>query len=76
MLILSPFIFFRDDSGRKYSIVTGDHISTYKYTINYVDSLGDTHVLDGVGDPDFPETFETADGKTVTVIGGIITDIS
>lgn len=30
----------------------------------------------GVGTPTTPVTFTTADGKTVTVIGGIITDIS
>ena len=33
-------------------------------------------VLAGVGTPANPVTFTTADGKTVTVIGGIITDVS
>lgn len=36
--------------------------------------VGTTHR--GVGTPANPVTFTTADGKTVTVIGGIITDVS
>jgi hypothetical protein len=75
VLILSPFLYLRNGDGR-YSLVRGNDISTNKYRINYIDSNDSAQVLDGVGDPDNPETFETDDGKTVTVIGGIITDIS
>lgn len=75
VLILSPFLYLRKGDGR-YSLVRGNDISTNKYKINYIDSNDSAKVLDGVGDPDDPETFETADGKTVTVTGGIITDIS
>lgn len=35
-----------------------------------------SRVYNGVGTPSSPVTFTTADGKTVTVMGGIITDVS
>ena len=75
VLIFSPFLYVRNGDGR-YSLIRGSDISTNKYKINYIDSNDAPQVLDGVGDPDDPDTFETADGKTVEVAGGIITRIT
>lgn len=76
-VIPSPFIRLRDEIGGLYSHISSDQVVSPVFKIVYYDSnLDDIEVLNGVGTAAFPETFETADGKTVTVIGGIITDIS
>lgn len=46
------------------------------YSVVGEDSLHNVNLYDGVGTTLNPVTFTTADGKTVTVMGGIITDVS
>ena len=77
VIVPLPFIRLRDEVGGLYSHIRGDQIISPCFKIVYYDSnLDDIQILSGVGTADNPVTFTTADGKTVTVIGGIITDVS
>lgn len=77
-----PSIILRDEDGVFETQIGSSNIYTPSvisedFNIQYLDSEDDTvKVLEGVGSVSSPVTFTTADGKTVTVIGGIITDVS
>jgi len=73
----NPGIQLNGDGNRSITVITTQSIAAPLYQISYYEQRdGVVHYLNGVGTPASPVTFTTADGKTVTVIGGIITDVS
>lgn len=63
--------------GKEKALVSPEIIESSKYGISFWDyNQNDFDTMEGVGELSSPVTFDTADGKRVTVIGGIITDVS
>lgn len=71
----NPGIQLNGDGNRSITVITSQYIDAPRFGISYYEN-GGLHYLNGVGTVANPVTFTTADGKTVTVIGGIITDVS
>ena len=82
----TPYMYFMEfhvgsgTIGAERTWIDGSHIAASKFSVVKTSRIGSqefTHPeIDGVGTPSTPVTFTTADGKTVTVMGGIITNIS